>query len=125
MGEDVIYMEMDRYNTIDEIAPYSKNTTGERCNDYHGKVNSAFAKIPLICRSFSQIYDSRNAFLSNVSHYEPPLERLSRLKFKFRYHDGRLVDFKCHQLSFSIEFNMLRNEQVRALSVRVPAFYNL
>ena len=125
IGDNVIYMEVDRYNTMDEIAPYSKNTSAARCNDYHGKVNSAFAKIPLPCTAFSQIFDSRNAFLMNVSVYEPPLERLTRLKFKFRYHDGRLVDFKCLPLSFSIEFNMLRNEQLRARSVRVPQLYNL
>lgn len=125
MGEDVIYMELDRYNTIDEIAPYSKNTSAARCNDYHGKVKSAFAKIPLPCTAFSQIFDSRNAFLMNVSQYEPPLERLTKLKFKFRYHDGRLVDFKCLPLSFSIEFNMLRNEQLRAKVIRKPVMFNL
>ena len=125
MGADVIYMEVDRYNTMDEIAPYSKNTSAERCNDYHGKVNSAFAKIPVPCRAFSQIFDTRNAFLMNISHYEPPIERLTRLKFKFRYHDGRLVDFKCLPLSFTIEFNMLRNEQLRAKNVRIPGLYTL
>jgi len=125
MGEDVIYMEVDRYNTMDEIAPYSKNTSGERCNDYHGRVNSAFAKIPVPCRAYSQIFDSRNAFLMNVSHYEPPLESVARLKFKFRYHDGRLVDFKFLPLSFTIEFNMLRNEQLRAKNVRIPGAYTL
>lgn len=125
IGDTVIYMELDKYNTIDEIDPYSKRTTTKKCNDYHGRVNAAFAKIQLVQPSFSRIFDSRNTFLSNVSHYEPPLERLSRLKFKFRYHDGRLVDFRCQPLSFSIEFNMLRGEQAKALSVRVPAFYNL
>jgi hypothetical protein len=125
MGEDVIYMEVDRYNTMDEIAPYSKNTSAERCNDYHAKVNSAFAKIPVPCRAFSQIFDTRNAFLMNIAHYEPPLERLARMKFKFRYHDGRLVDFKCLPLSFTIEFNMLRNEQLRAKNVRIPGLYTL
>jgi len=125
LGEDVIYMEVEKYNSMDEIAPYSENTSGLYNNDYHGKVNSAFAKIPLPCPSFSQQFDSRNSFLMNVSHYEPPLERLTRLKFKFRYHDGRLVKFKCLPLSFTIEFNMLRDEQMRARNVRIPGLYRL
>ena len=50
---------------------------------------------------------------------------LTRLKFKFRYHDGRTVQFKCLPLSFSIEFNMLRDEQLRNRVVRIPGLYRL
>lgn len=125
LSEHFIYMEVDKYNSMDEISPYSENTSGSFNNDYHGKVNSAFAKIPLPCPSFSQQFDSRNSTLMNISHYEPPLERLTRLKFKFRYHDGRIVKFKCLPLSFTIEFNMLRDEQMRARTVRIPNLYRL
>jgi len=123
MGEDWIYMEIDKYNTMDEIEPYSESTASFYNNDYNGKVNSAFAKIPVQCTAFSQIYDSNQAFLSNISHYHPPLERVSKLKFKFRYHDGRLVDFKWQPLSFVIEFNMLRDEIPKEMSLRVPPSY--
>ena len=27
MGDDAIYMEIDKYNSMDEIAPYSENTS--------------------------------------------------------------------------------------------------
>lgn len=124
-GEDAIYMEIDRYNSLDEIEPYSENTSGWFNNDYNGKVNSAFAKIPITCTPFSQVFDSRNGFLTNISHYQPPIERISRLRFKFRYHDGRLVDFKWLPFSFSLEFNMLKDEQLRAAIVRVPPLYQL
>ena len=50
-------------------------------------------------------------------------EKLSKLKFKFRYHDGRLVDFKCLPFSFTLEFNMLRDEQMRARNVRISGLY--
>ena len=123
MGEDWIYMEVDKYNTMDEIEPYSENTAGFYNNDYSGKVDSAFAKIPVQCTAFSHIYDSNQAFLSNISHYHPPIERISKLKFKFRYHDGRLVDFKWQPLSFVIEFNLLRDEIPKAMSLRVPPSY--
>ena len=125
LGDDVIYMEVDKYNSMDEIAPYSENTSALFNNDYHGKVKSAFAKIPITSKAYNQVFDSRNSFLMNISHYEPPIERLTRLKFKFRYHDGRPVQFKCLPLSFSIEFNMLRDEQLRNRVVRIPGLYRL
>ena len=54
-----------------------------------------------------------------------PIERIDRLRFRFRYHDGRLVDFKCLPFSFTLEFNMLRDEQLRSYLVRVPPLYCL
>ena len=125
MGDDYIYMEVEKYNSMDEIEPYSENTGGSYNNDYGGKVNASFAKIPVRCLPFSQMYDSTRAFIANISHYSPPIERLDRLRFKFRYHDGRLVDFKCLPFTFTLEFNMLRDEQLRAMFVRVPPLYCL
>jgi hypothetical protein len=125
MGDDYIYMEVEKYNSMDEIEPYSENTGGSYNNDYAGKVNASFAKIPVRCLPFSQMYDSTRAFIANISHYSPPIERLDRLRFKFRYHDGRLVDFKCLPFTFTLEFNMLRDEQLRAMYVRVPPLYCL
>ena len=88
-------------------------------------MNAAFAKIPVRCPPYSQFYDTRNAYLTNISHYQPPIERISRLRFKFRYHDGRPVNFHCLPFNFSIEFNMLKDEQQRAMLIRVPPLYNL
>ena len=125
MGEDYIYMELDKYNSMDEIEPYSENTAGWFNNDYAGKVKCAFAKIPIQCTPYSQIFDSTRAYIANISHYNPPIERIDRLRFRFRYHDGRLVDFKCLPFSFTLEFNMLRDEQLRSYVVRVPPLYCL
>lgn len=119
-GEEIIYMEVEKYNTIDEIAPYSCKTNNLVNNDYHGKVNSAFAKIPIRTKRFTSENDSSTQFIMNVSQYEPPIEKISKLKFKFRYHDGRLVDFKSMSLSFSIGFSILSNEQYNNKMVRVP-----
>lgn len=124
-GDDMIYMEIDKYNTMDEIAPYSQRTMSLEQNDYHGKIKSAFAKIPIQNERFTNINDSRTLHLMNVSQYQPPIDKIAKLKFKFRYHDGRLVDFKSNQLSFSIEFNMLLNEQHRHKMVRIPGAYRL
>ena len=125
VGDKCMYMEIDKYNSMDEIKPYSLNTSASNNNDYNGKTNSAFAKIPLFGGEFVQIFDSANSNIFNVSHYDPPIDSISKLKFKFRFHDGRLVDFKNLRFTFSIEFNMLSNEQRRMANVRVPQFYNL
>ena len=124
-GEEAIYMEVNKYNSLDELEPYSSNTMGLFNNDYAGKVNSAFAKIPINHAGAYAVYgDSTNFYLMNVSQFSPPIDRIMRLRFTFRYHDGRLVDFKCLPFNFSIEFNMLRDEPDRKMKVRVPAFYN-
>ena len=123
-GDDIIYMEIDKYNSMDEIAPYSESTTTVFNNDYHGKTNSAFAKIPISIKPYNSVVESKHINIMNASFYEPPLEKLRRLKFKFRYHDDRLVDFKCAPFSFTLEFNMLRDEQLRTRNVRIAGLYN-
>jgi len=124
-GEDAIYMEIDRYNSIDEIYPYSERTGHLYNNDLGHRVNGSFAKIPLTHVPFGQEMGSRNNFVLNVFHSDPPIQRIDRLKFTFRFHDGRLVDFKNLPFSFTLEFNMLKDEQVRGKHVRVPPLYNL
>lgn len=123
LGESAIYMELDKYNSMDEIKPYSVNTNNLHNNDYNGRVNSAFAKIPVIATPHAQFFDSRNAFLQNVAHYNPPIEKIKKLKFTFRYHDGRLVDFKNSNFNFTIAFNILQNEQLRDYIVNIPNTY--
>ena len=163
-GEEDIYLEIDKYNYIDEIQPYSINTNnnitdvsylscaslatlrGERSsnykhitennlkqrgikclnktsNDYNGIYNSSFAKIPL---SFeigrTVIHDT--AFLNNIFYSDPPIDKLSKLKFKFRYHDGRLVDFYNHPISITIGLGMLRDEFDKGNNIRFPEAYS-
>ena len=72
----------------------------------------------LVAREVLCIYDSYDDASSL-------LERLQKLKFRFRYHDGRLVDFQDFPFNFTLEFNMLKNEIGKCYSVRVPHLYNL
>jgi hypothetical protein len=123
-GHSVVYMEVDKYNSMDELTPYPQRTNDLYDNDYNGRVNSAFAKIPITATPQAQVFESKNGFLQNASnHFNPPLERLQKLKFRFRYHDGRLVNFKQENFNFSIAFNELRNEQLKNRIVRVPDTY--
>jgi len=122
-GENCLYLEIDKYNYYDELYPYNESSTKMYGNNaYSGKVNSAFAKIPI--RSHHEFtHDSRTLFQHNLVQYDPPIERVVRLKFKFRFHDGRLVKFDNFPFDFSIEFNSLRNEIEKKYNIRIPAVY--
>jgi hypothetical protein len=124
-GETCIYMEVDKYNNYDELYPYNQSTRQIFDNNaYSGKKNSAFAKIPIKAHDGNS-YDSRTLYLQNMVQYDPPIERIARLKFKFRFHDGRLVDFQNYAFDFTIEFNSLRNEIEKKYNIRIPAAYIL
>jgi hypothetical protein len=124
LGESTIYMEIDRYNHIDELVPFSQNTSGMYNNDYNGSVNAAFAKIPLSSIPYSQTIESMNSNIISSTYFSPPLERLQKLKFRFRNHLGSLIDFQDFPLNFTIEFNCLRNEFGNQYSLRVPAVHS-
>ncbi len=98
---NTIYMEIDKFNYINEISPFSKSTTTYFNNDYHGKVNSAFAK--LILSNISNTYIPIQKFKKILPHME---EKVARLKFRFRYHNGNLVDFNRQNFNFSLRFEI-------------------
>jgi hypothetical protein len=123
-GDNCIYMMVDKYNSYDELYPYSQTTTCAFNNDYGGRVNSAFAKIPINGEFGGITYDANTLYLQNIYQYEPPIERISKFKFKFRYHDGRLVEFKDIPFDFTIEINSLRNEFGNKYNVRTPSLMN-
>tara|TARA_Y100001958_G_C21231939_1_gene557764 strand:- start:1307 stop:2398 length:1092 start_codon:yes stop_codon:yes gene_type:complete len=123
-GEQVIYMELDKYNTYDEITPHPSQTNSTFSNNYTGKVNSAFAKIPLkngpSATGSNTFFDSINDSYVNSSYHDPPIEKIKKLKFKFRYHNGELVDFQDSPFTFTVEFNSLRNDIEKNYKVRMP-----
>ena len=125
-GEQAIYMEVEKYNTYDEITPHPSQTNSLFSNTYTGKVNSAFAKIPLrngpSATGSQTFFDSVNDSYVNTSYHDPPIERIKKLKFKFRYHNGDLVDFQDNPFTFTIELNSLRNDIEKNYKVRMPYF---
>jgi hypothetical protein len=125
LGDNVFYMDMFEYNQMDELQPYPRRVNSATNNTYGGKVNSSFAKIPILGVPVSQFFDSRNSQLQNFSHFYPPLERVSKLKFKFRYHNGNLVNFSNNDFSFTLQFDCFRDEIPRDLKLRVPSQYRM
>ena len=126
-GASDMYMEIDKYNYLDEMQPYSSHTTSSRNNDYNGIVNSAFAKIPLRAKPtkigslLENMYgDDPQDTSQGFATFFPPLDKLSKLKFKFRYHDGTLVDFGGQNFSFTIALYTYRDEIARSKQLRAP-----
>lgn len=113
LGDNVIYMELDKYNNMDEITPYSHSTNNSLYNDYSGRTNSAFAKILIMCDPFQNVQLTKKDELNYVSSFKVPIQNIRKLKFTFRFHDGRLVDFKNQNFNFTIEAGQLIDEQLR------------
>lgn len=103
-GPPYIYMEISKYNCIDETQPYNISKFTLTTNETNGIVNSAFAKIPIVATPLSQYYDGP---CNSYKFFDPPVERIRRLKFRFRYHNGELVNFGVFEYSFTLEFTTL------------------
>lgn len=121
-GEPYIYMELDLYNSMDEITPYTMRSSQMMSAKYSGKHNAAFAKIPRVTGNPS--YISKQTYLNNYFFSDPPLERVQKFQFKFRYHDGRIVEFDSN-FSFSIEITTLRPDSIKPPIQVQRNFYTL
>ena len=104
-GESVIYMEVDKFNNVDEIFPNNTNSNATYNNTYNGIVKSAFAKLEV--GPGAQPFGYFKTQVHYVTHFKNQFEeRLDKLKFKFRFHDGRYVYFGDNKdINFSIQFN--------------------
>ena len=109
-GHSTIYMEIDQYNTMDEIEPYTYKSNLLVHSRHSGKHNSCFAKIsalPFEVEARTQSGMSPHRFIHNPFKSDPPLERIQKLIFKFRYHDGRLIDFGNVDFNFTLSFQLV------------------
>lgn len=117
-----IYLEIDKYNIYDELNPFPKGTSNMFNNFSNTSINTAFFKLTPLSNDFSLSNfniissDSPNIFFC----FNPPLQRLQNLKFKFRYHDGTLVDLQTQDVNFTLEFNQLLNEIPKQINIRNP-----
>ena len=96
-----IFVELYKYNKSDEIKPYLQSIYN---NNNSGIVNSAFAKLSIYNSNlqYNQPILS-NSYLENITYYNPVINSLDKLRFKFRYHNGMLVNFENHNISFALE----------------------
>lgn len=121
-GDTAIYMEIEKMNSCDEVEPYRSATNRGRGNDFNGTVNSYFAKIPLNSNITGTGFAASNSYmyLYNMAQFNPVIDKLRRLKFTMRYHDGRLVDFRDTNFNFTISLGQIHDEIARNYILRVP-----
>ena len=111
-----IYMEIDKYNHINEIEPFSTSTTTRYNNTESFKTNGSFAIIPVRNLDFTQNNESTFGHLNTKALYYPPLQNLRKLKFRFRDHMDNLIDFKEQDISFTLEFGCLMKGGTRNIN---------
>lgn len=111
-----IYLEIDKFNSADEIEPYKTDSIN---NTNSGRVKSYFAKIPIKKSIHNEGFCGKDDFLDNMSYYQPAIDKISKLKIKFRYHNGELIDLGNKSICFSLEINQIRNE-LKDYKVRTP-----
>jgi hypothetical protein len=119
-GPSYIYMEIFKYNCIDETQPYNISAFTLTTNETNGIVNSAFAKIPIVSTPISQYYDGPS---NSYKFFDPPVERIRRLKFRLRYHNGELVNFGVFEYTFTLEFTTLLPMINRAVNYVNPSTF--
>jgi hypothetical protein len=117
LGDAYFYMEIDNLNTLDETMPYNPNRFTRHTNESNGIINSAFAKIPMPTGEVSQIYDNT---MNSYMLYQPPAERIRKLKIRLRYHNGTLVNFGSSNYSFTLEFVIFDAPMAKKTNMYVP-----
>ena len=110
-GPSYFYIELDGQNCIDETSPYNLSTFTVQTNQTNGIVNSSFAKIVIPSSQATPMWFDRVSF--PYKEYNPPAERIRKLKLKIRYHNGQLVDFGVCDYSLLLEFVVLQPTQAR------------
>lgn len=99
---NVVYMELDNNNCIDETSPFNVSAFTQQTNETNSIVNGSFAKL-LMKNDANKFIDYERI---PYKWYYPPADRIRRLRFRFRHHNGQLVDFGQVEFNFMLEFTL-------------------
>ena len=113
MGPSYIYIELEGLNNIDETSPFENTILTETTTSTNSRVNSSFAKISIGSTPISQWFDHD---CKSFKMYNPPAERIRKLKIRVRYHDGSLAVFGVFNYAFTLEFTMLTPQQLKKIN---------
>lgn len=114
MGQAYFYMEIPGLECIDETSPYNLSTFTSTTNETNGRVNSAFAKIPVPSTPITEFFDTGS---QSYKWFNPPKDKLRHIKVKLRYHNGQLVRFGLFNFSFTLAITMLVPQNAKNMSV--------
>ena len=115
MGPGFMYMELDGQNCIDETSPYNVSAFTLRTNETNGIVNSSLAKFAVPTTPISQWFDMDRK--GPYKYWNPPAERLFKIKVKLRYHNGIIAQMGLFDYSFMLELSILKPQQERIYSI--------
>ena len=110
-----IYLEIEGLNCIDETSPFNISKFTLTTNETNGVVNSSLAKL-LVPSNTNSWYDKAPSY----KFFMPPAERIRKLKLKFRYHNGELVDFNGLPFSIFLQFTLINPQQIRKQTMYYP-----
>jgi len=117
MGDAYFYLELHGMNNMDETMPFALSPYTLQTNGTNGIVNAAFAKIAVPTTPISQWFDNS---MESYKWYNPPAERIRKLKLKLRYHNGLLVQFGDFNFSITLEFSIFNPQIARKFNLYVP-----
>lgn len=118
-----VYMELTNFNHADKTVPNQTNTSAAYNNGAHTNANAYFARIPLTISVNGNTSAHSDTNVNNMKICISPEQRIDRLNFRFRWHDGRLVDFCGQAFTFTIEFVNLLEDMIVYPYVRIPPIY--
>jgi hypothetical protein len=115
IGPAYFYMDLAQLNNIDETNPYNLSNFTLHTNETNSRVNSSFAKIT-VPYSGEQCFENNRAY----KIYNPPAERMRKIKLRMRYHNGQIVNFGCSEYSFTLEFTLYNAQQSKKYNNYIP-----
>jgi len=113
LGPSYFYLEIAGLNYIDETSPFNVSQFTIQRNETNGIVNSSFAKIGVTTTPLSQFYNNTILDMDSYKYFNPPAERIRKMKVKLRYHNGQYVNFNNSSFSFTLEFTLLKPQILR------------
>ena len=120
-GPTHFYLEIAGMNNVDETMPYSADKFYSHTNETNGIVNACFAKIPILTSDSTTWYNERS---ESYMLYNPPAERIRRIRVKIRHHNNRLVSFDNFEYSFVLQFGLFMPQNEKKYGVYVPETIN-
>jgi hypothetical protein len=112
-----IYMEIDGLNTIDEYLPYTESQYNLMNS---GISNASFAKMKISTQDSLITPPFVRKVFYNYKYFNPPAERIRKLKIKFRYNNNVLVNFNGGSYSFILEFTLYDNQIQKKYNLSRP-----
>jgi len=119
-GNPYFYMELFGLNCIDEMIPYVDSKFTRETNETNGTLNAAFAKLSKNNGVTPDWSCNNSNELIPVRIFNPPAERIKKIRVKLREHNGQLLELGSGSFSFTLEFTLYKPQIERRTSMFIP-----